>query len=163
MSVDHPGDSRTAQAPHPQGAAPVIDAPNYVPFLTTAIGNQWQRRINTLFRERFDLNVTDWRVLATLKNEPGIPANRICEMIFLDKAGVSRSLNQLAERKLVTFRSSPSDSRKRWWWLSKAGIARHDELMALALTAETEMLAGLTQEELDISLRAMRVMLSNLG
>lgn len=72
-------------------------------------------------------------------------------------------MSQLAEEKLVIFESSPSDSRKRRWWLSKAGIARHDEMMALALTAETEMVAGLTSEELEISLRAMRIMLGNLG
>ncbi|SDH96875.1 hypothetical protein SAMN04488245_11150 [Alloyangia pacifica] len=46
-------------------------------------------------------------------------------------------MSQLADEKLLIFKSSPSDSRKRRWWLSKAGFARHDEMMALALTAET--------------------------
>lgn len=140
----------------------ILDIDNYAPFLLNAVSNAWQRQTSAIYRSRFDLGIVEWRIIAMLNIEPEITANRICEVIRLDKAAVSRSLKLLEERGLAGYEASATDPRKRRWWLTNAGQEAHAELLAVALKCEAQMLAGVPPEELEIFLKTMRRMLRNL-
>jgi DNA-binding MarR family transcriptional regulator len=139
----------------------VLDIAQYSPFLLTAVGSAWQRKTSALYRERFGFGIGEWRVLSMLNIEPKITANRICTVIRLDKAAVSRSLKLLHDRGLVAYEASASDPRKRRWWLTGAGQEIHTEVLAIALGCEAEMLAGVAPEDLEVFLRVMSHMLAN--
>ncbi|WP_417210445.1 MarR family winged helix-turn-helix transcriptional regulator [Antarctobacter sp.] len=140
----------------------ILDIDHYAPFLLNAVSNAWQRKTSAMYRKEFDLGIVEWRVIAMLNIEPEITAHRICEVIRLDKAAVSRSLKLLNQRGLVGFEALTSDPRKRRWWLTESGRAIHAEIMEIALRSEGEMLAGVPPEDLEVFLAVIRRMLTNI-
>ena len=140
----------------------VLVLDRYTPFLLNAVSNAWQRKTAAIYRAHFDLGIVEWRVMGVINLEPGITATRLCELIRMDKAAVSRCLRQLEASDHVRFESLPSDPRKRRWWLSKAGQRIHDKMQVIALACEDEMLEGISAEELEVYVRVMHRMLSNV-
>jgi DNA-binding MarR family transcriptional regulator len=141
----------------------VIDIEQYAPFLLNAVGSAWQRKTSAIYRRDFGFGIGDWRVMSMLNIEPGISAMRVCEVLRLDKAAVSRSLRVLEEAGLVRYEASPTDTRKRWWWLSEAGQATHARVLSIALACEAQMMADVTPEDRKVFLKVMKQMLSNLA
>ncbi len=140
----------------------ILDIEKYTPFLLNAVSNAWQRTTSAIYRQTFNLGIVDWRVIAMLNIEPKITANRICAVLRLDKAAASRSLKLLHDEGLVRFEASPTDPRKRRWWLSEQGLEAHEKIMVIALDCEAEMLAGISPADLETFLKVMRRMLSNI-
>lgn len=142
--------------------ASILDIQRYAPFLLNAVNGAWQRKTAAIYRSKFEIGIVDWRVLSMLMIEPRITANRICEAIRLNKAAVSRSLKFLHSKGYLAFKASPSDERKRSWWLTEDGQALHNEILAVALGCEAEMVDGVTPEDMEAFLRVMSRFLSNL-
>ncbi|PZQ50721.1 MAG: MarR family transcriptional regulator [Rhodovulum sulfidophilum] len=140
----------------------ILALENYPPFLLNAVANAWQRTTAAIYRERHDLGVVEWRVLSMLAIEPRSTANRICEVLRLDKSAMSRALGQLLAKGLVHFEARRSDPRRRWWWLSASGRQAHDDLLAIALACEGRLIGGIAPADLETFLRVARQMLENL-
>ncbi|WP_378943242.1 MarR family winged helix-turn-helix transcriptional regulator [Paracoccus sp. R86501] len=140
----------------------ILDIDHYAPFLLNAVSNAWSRNTSAIYRRDFGLSLVDWRIIAMLNIEPGITASRICDVIRLDKAAVSRSLKHLSEKELLRTQQPSNDPRKRLWWLSEAGLKTHDTLLAVALSCEEGLLSGVAAGDLDIFLKVMRQMLHNI-
>ncbi|MFV0243593.1 MAG: MarR family winged helix-turn-helix transcriptional regulator [Qingshengfaniella sp.] len=141
----------------------VVDIRNYTPFLINVVSNAWQRQTSAIYRERYGLGISDWRVMSMLNIEPGITANRVCEVVVMDKAAVSRALKTLYAHGCLRYRAPPTDPRKRQWWLSDKGLRIHDDILAIALNCEAEMLADVPPRDLEVCLRVLRRMRENLG
>ncbi len=139
-----------------------LDIQRYAPFLLNAVNGAWQRKTAAIYRAEYGLGIVDWRVISMLMIEPGITAHRICEAIRLDKAAVSRALKQLQTKGYLAFEASPSDERKRYWRLTEEGRVIHDDILAVALACEAEMVAGVESEDMRAFLRVMSRFLSNL-
>lgn len=125
----------------------VLDLGGYVPYFVTAISNTWSRSSSRLYLERFGVGVTEWRVISQLAIEPAIPAQRICEVIGLDKGAVSRSVAALVAAGHVAESTDGRDGRRQLLELTPSGYALHDSLIALATARERMMLEGFTDEE----------------
>ncbi|WNJ89773.1 MarR family winged helix-turn-helix transcriptional regulator [Bosea sp. 685] len=125
----------------------VLDLGGYVPYFLTAISNTWSRSSSRLYIERFGVGVTEWRVISQLAIEPAIAAQRICEVIGLDKGAVSRSVATLVAARHVTERPDDRDARRQVLELTTSGYALHDALIALATTREDLLLGDFTAEE----------------
>ncbi len=129
------------------GGRDVLDLGSYVPYFLTAISNTWSRSSSRLYLERFGVGVTEWRVMSQLAIEPGIPAQRICEVIGLDKGAVSRSVATLVAAGHVAERADGRDARRQLLELSASGYALHDRLIAVATQREQVMLEGFSPQE----------------
>ncbi|TPE51682.1 MarR family winged helix-turn-helix transcriptional regulator [Amaricoccus solimangrovi] len=140
----------------------ILAVDNYPPFLLNVVSNAWQRMTAAIYRTRFDLGIVEWRVISMLAIEPRITANRICEVLRLDKSAVSRALGQLLAKGHVHFEAQPSDPRKRRWWLSMSGRRAHDELLTIALDCEARLIRGVSPDDLEAFLRVTRRMLANM-
>ena len=140
----------------------ILDIRNYAPFLLNAVSSAWQRKTAALYRQEFDLGIIEWRVIAMLNIEPDISAQRVCEVVRLDKAAVSRALNGLHERGLTAFTAGGTDPRRRAWRLTETGLDIHDKCLAIALDCEAAMIDGVAPENLEVFLRVMRKLLHNL-
>lgn len=125
----------------------LLDLDRYVPFFFTAISNKLSRGASRIYRKRFGVGVIDWRVLSQLAIEPGITGNRICQVIGLDKAAVSRSLRLLERKGLVSAAADPRDTRRRSISLTPAGYELHDRIIVVALERERRLLEVLTATE----------------
>ena len=140
----------------------VIDIDTYVPYFLIAVNNALSRGASARYLREFGVGVTEWRVLSWLATEPGIPASRICEVIALDKAAVSRAVARLADMDLIEAVVSPTDPRKRRISPNPAGYALHDRILAAALEREAILIEGVDPDDLEAFLRVMRVMRQNV-
>jgi DNA-binding MarR family transcriptional regulator len=128
----------------------VLDLEHYVPALITFIANKLSRSATVLYQKRFGVNVTEWRILALLAIEPGIPASRICHVIGFDKGPVSRTLSMMQQRGLVAIKTDPRDGRTHSISLTPKGRATHDDIIGIALERERRLLACLQKQERDV-------------
>jgi DNA-binding MarR family transcriptional regulator len=143
----------------------VLDLGGYVPYFLTAISNTWSRSSSRLYLDLFGVGVTEWRVISQLAIEPAIAAQRICEIIGLDKGAVSRSVAALVAAGHVAEGGDPRDARRQVLELTPTGYALHDRLIALATAREHLLLADFSAEEraqLTLFLRRLHARLPQL-
>lgn len=141
----------------------IVDVRTYIPFLLSSVNNALSGGASSLYREMFGVGIVEWRTMSMLAIEPRITANRICEVVHLDKAATSRALKQLEADGRVEFVTSETDERKRLWWLSSAGYDLHDRILAVALGRESRLIRGVDPQDLEAFIRVMRTMQLNLS
>lgn len=100
--------------------------------------------------------------MALLAVEPWITAGRICEVIGLDKAGVSRSVRFLLDKGYVETRYRDNNNRRQFIALTCAGIDLHDQIARVASTREEQLLTGFSAEERALAVRLLTRMHENL-
>lgn len=141
---------------------PVLDLERYVPALLTFLANKLTATASARYRREFGVGIIDWRVMSLLAIEPGIPASRICKVIGLDKAPVSRSIAVLAGQGLAVVKADDGDARRRLVTLSREGRALHDRILAVALERERRLLSCLDPAEADALIGLLNRLHGNL-
>ncbi|WP_238367186.1 MarR family winged helix-turn-helix transcriptional regulator [Mesobacterium pallidum] len=137
-----------------------VDAAHYLPYFLTTLSSAFSWGASKVFRAEFGVGLNEWRMLSSLRNEPGIRAQRVCEMVSMNKSLVSRSARSLEERGMLTERLV--DGQRRMW-LTPAGAEMHDRIMKVALEREAAMLTGFSQAETDQLFRFMARLHENLA
>ena len=132
-----------------------LDLENYAVAYLTWIANKVSSSASVIYRKRFGVGVTDWRIMALLAVEPWIPAGRISEVIGFDKAVISRSLAFMQERGLVETRFHDNNFRRQFIALTKQGLELHDRIVDVAREREEFLLADLSDEERRVGLRLL--------
>lgn len=143
--------------------APVLDLNNYAPALLTFLANKLTVGANALYRGKFGVGVTEWRIMALLAIEAPIPAARICQVIGLDKGPVSRCLAGMEEAGLVRVKPDRNDARLRPVALTAAGRRMHDRIIKLALDREAKLLSCLNAAERKTLLALLNRLHANLA
>ena len=128
----------------------------YAVAYLTWIANKVSNSASALYRKRFGIGVSDWRIMALLAVEPWIPAGRISEVIGFDKAVISRSVGFLQERGLVETRFRDNNQRRQFIALTRSGLALHDEIVDVAREREAFLLADLTEQERKTALKLLK-------
>ncbi|WP_297845616.1 MarR family transcriptional regulator [Pseudomonas sp.] len=127
-----------------------LDLGRYVPGLLNFLSNKLSAGASKCYRQHFGVGVVEWRMLSMLAVENGISANRICQVIGLDKSAVSRSLQQLEEANYIKTQVDARDARRYTVSLTTEGKALHDQVFLVAMERERRLLADLAPEEVDI-------------
>src|ERR1700690_3143515 len=92
-----------------------IDLDNYVPAYLTYLAGKISNSASATYRPKFGVGITDWRIMALLATEPWISAGRVCDVIGLDKAAVSRSVHGMNAAGTVALqRAENARVRKRY-------------------------------------------------
>jgi DNA-binding MarR family transcriptional regulator len=134
-------------------AARTIDTPplqlgDFVPFRLNRLASAVSEHLATVYRERFGLEIPEWRVMATVGPERGCTAQHIARSTRMHKTRVSRAIAHLEKRGLMTRVTSSADRREMELRLTKAGRRLYTELVPLALERESVLLACMTCEQL---------------
>jgi DNA-binding MarR family transcriptional regulator len=153
---------KLAQDDRPRAEGAGIDHARYVPALLTNLASKLSRSGSALYRRHFGVGTIEWRIMALLAVEPGIPASRICAVIGLDKGPVSRSLAVLETRGLVAVAADAADTRKRLALLTEAGRALHDRILAVAREREHRLLSCLTPAQREALIATLNLLHDNL-
>ncbi|GGO76437.1 transcriptional regulator [Marinobacterium nitratireducens] len=140
-----------------------LDLERYVPALVTSLANKLSSGASACYRKHFGVGVVEWRLLAMLAVETNITANRICQVIGLDKAAVSRSLKQLEESGHVLFSKDLEDGRRVLVALTPEGKCLHDRILKVALQRERLLLGDFTDEECDALVNLLLRMNARVG
>jgi len=99
------------------------------------------------FGARFDMNLTDWRMMVTVADRPGISAQELSDYSGLDKMSVSRAVRSLEDQGRLVREGSETDRRMRHLYLTDAGWKVYDEIAAAAVSREAEIYAPLSANE----------------
>lgn len=120
---------------------------SFLPYRLSLLSNQISQGIAQTYEERFDLGVTEWRVIAILGRFPGISATEVAEKSAMDKVAVSRAVRKLLEADRIQRRSNDADRRAKHLFLSTAGQAIYKAIEPAALAYERRILDVLNDRE----------------
>lgn len=126
-----------------------LDLARYVPGLLTFLANKLATGASKCYRKNYGIGVVEWRMLSMLAVENDITAQRITQVIGLDKSAVSRSLQTLETAGYVSSKVDGKDARRYTVSLTPAGAALHREVLQTALERERRLLSGFSEAEID--------------
>lgn len=124
-----------------------LELERFLPYRLSILSNTISHAIASDYQQRFDLGVTEWRVMAVLARFDGLSARQVAERTAMDKVAVSRALARLVEAGRVDRATHDDDKRRSVLSLTEAGWAIHDQVAPMARAREREVLARLDAEE----------------
>ena len=126
-----------------------LELERFLPYRLSILSNRVSQAIARAYQDRFDLSMTEWRVMAVLARYDGhgLSAREVAEHTEMDKVAVSRALTRLVAAKRVARRIHDGDKRRSVLRLSAAGWKIHDAVAPLARAHERTMLASLSADE----------------
>jgi len=140
-----------------------LDLKRYVPAMLTFLANKLATGASISYRKHFGIGVVEWRLLALLAVEDKITANRICQVIGLDKSAVSRSLQTLEKAGHICGEVDSQDARRYAVSLTAEGKALHDRVLKVALERERRLLSDFTRTEIDTLVNLLGRMQTQVG
>jgi DNA-binding MarR family transcriptional regulator len=139
-----------------------LDLETYIPAYLTFLANKLSSCASAIYRRRFGVGIVDWRIMALLAIEPWIAAGRICEVIGLDRAAVSRSVRFMIKQRVVESRFRNGNERRQFLALTRKGLDLHDRIVEVARVREQQLLAGFSDEERATAVRLLARMHAQL-
>ena len=89
-----------------------ISLEDFWPYQAVVLADQISRYTLSVVRTEAELNLSQWRVLAAIAEEPGRTAAQVTAITPMDKTIVSRAVSSLLALELVTKISDSSDKRR---------------------------------------------------
>jgi len=125
----------------------MLELEKFLPYRLSVLANRISRGIARTYQVRFNLGVTEWRVIAIVGRYPGITATEVAERAAMDKVAVSRAVARLLEDGRLERRDSRHDRRAKRLYLSDEGQAIHDAIVPAARAFERDLLDALEPGE----------------
>ena len=137
----------TRQEPVP-AIGPRLDLFKFVPFRLNRLAAEVSSALSGEYRERYGLDIPEWRVLATLgfRNE-ACSAQYIAHCTRTHKSTISRAVTALMTRQLVERVENKDDRRELDLRLTRKGKALYENLIPRLLSKEREIMSCLTASE----------------
>jgi DNA-binding MarR family transcriptional regulator len=120
---------------------------HFLPYQLSILSNTVSQAIADDYQRRYDISVTEWRVMAVLARFEGLSAREVAERTAMDKVAVSRALARLVSAGRVSRVTHDDDKRRSVLGLTEAGWRMHDDVAPMARARERELLARLDAEE----------------
>lgn len=119
----------------------------FVPFRLNRLADAVSVDLSAMYRERFGLEIAEWRVLVTVGDRRECTAQDIAASTRMHKTRVSRAVAALAGRKLVARTSNDADARELTLGLTAAGRRMYAALVPRALERERRLLSCLSDSQ----------------
>jgi len=125
-----------------------LDLFRFAPFRLNRLAAEVSSALSSEYRERYGLDIPEWRVLATLgfRNE-ACSAQYIAHCTRTHKSTISRAVTELVTRQLVERVENKDDRREFDLRLTRPGKTLYDKLVPRLLRKEWEIMACLTARE----------------
>lgn len=141
-----------------------LDLFKFVPFRLNRLGAEVSAALSSEYRERYGLDIPEWRVIATLgfRNE-ACSAQYIAQCTRTHKSTISRAVTSLMERQLVERVENEDDRREFRLRMTPRGTALYEELIPRLLRREQEILSCLSTQERKDFAKLLGKIEDNLG
>ncbi len=144
-------------------ARPALRLAAFVPFRLNRLAAAVSDHLAEIYRERFGLEIPEWRVMATVGPVRGCTAQHIASSTRMHKTRVSRAIANLVARGLIERASSADDRREMELRLSRSGRRLYQALVPLALDRERELLSCMSPAQRRAFTRGLAVLELFLG
>jgi DNA-binding MarR family transcriptional regulator len=124
-----------------------FDLRHFMPYLLNQAAEASSLDFQQIYKGRYGLLRTEWRVLFHLGIYHRIMAKDICERAKIHKTKVSRALQKLADRRYVTRQTDAADRRHEWLELTPQGRAVYEDLLNYAGQYDEKITSILTPDE----------------
>jgi DNA-binding MarR family transcriptional regulator len=125
-----------------------LDLFRFTPFRLNRLAAEVSMALSSEYRERYGLDVPEWRVLATLGFRNGAcSAQYISDCTRTHKSTISRAVTALMRRQIVERVENEEDRREFALRLTRRGKTLYQELIPRLLRKEQEILACLSARE----------------
>ena len=125
-----------------------LDLLGFVPFRLNRLAAEVSTALSGEYRERYGLDIPEWRVLATLGFRSGAcSAQYIAHCTRTHKSTISRAVATLMMRRLVERVENKDDRREFVLRMTRKGKALYEELIPRLLRKEQEIMSCLTTAE----------------
>ena len=142
-----PNTAAANAAPADAGEHAVLALERFLPYRLSVLSNRISHAISSIYVDRFDLSVTEWRVMAVLGRFPGLSANEVAERTAMDKVAVSRAVARLIAAGRLDREVHGNDRRRSVLTLSEDGYRIYDAVAPTALAFEARLLEGFDQND----------------
>ena len=115
--------------------------------------------------EQLNLSITPMhiRVMKIIDRKKPCTAIDIASFLGRDKAQVTRLVNTLIEKDLITKEFNPNDKRSQYLCVTKSGAALVEDIVKIDANTMQMMTKNLSEEELSEFQRLSKLMSKNLG
>ncbi|MEJ8810302.1 MarR family winged helix-turn-helix transcriptional regulator [Variovorax ureilyticus] len=139
-----------------------IDLENYLPAYLTWVANKLSRSASQHYLRLFDIGIETWRCMVLLAVEDSISAQKVSQIIGMDKGSVSRCFKSMQAKGLIKLGLEASDGRLRIATLTAKGRALHEQIRGIALERERALLSVLSDSEREVLLSLLKRLHENL-
>jgi len=141
----------------------VIPGLDYPSFRLALVAKVMDRLTMRQFDGTDELTYPEWRVLSRLYlSTAGSTVRQLADQAWVDRAEVSRAVAGLERRGLSDRRANPRDRRMPIVFLTAAGRALYEPLIAARNRFHEEVLAALSAKEKDTLDRLLKKMVDRL-
>jgi DNA-binding MarR family transcriptional regulator len=125
-----------------------LDLFRFAPFRLNRLAAEVSAALSGEYRERYGLDIPEWRVLATLgfRND-ACSAQYIAHCTRTHKSTISRAVTALMKRQLVERVENEDDRREFRLRMTRQGKALYQKLIPRLLRKEQEILSCLSAQE----------------
>jgi len=125
----------------------VLELERFLPYRLSVLSNTISQAIAREYAERFELSVTEWRVIAVLGRYSDVSASEVAERTAMDKVAVSRAVASLIGAGRVRREVHGHDRRRSVLALTGKGRKVYEQVAPRALAHERRLIGLLDSEE----------------
>ena len=133
-----------------------FDLRDFLPYLLNQAAEESSLAFQNVYKDRYGILRTEWRVLFHLSIYGGMTAREICTRTRMHKTKISRAVRKLEDRRYLTRQRDDSDRRLEQLELTQAGRAVYEDLHSVAAKYNADLVARLAPEDVPALQRALR-------
>lgn len=150
-------------ARNPATAPATLQLAKFAPFRFNRLAAAVSEHLSEIYRERFGLEIPEWRVLVTVGEYPHCTAQRVATSARLHKTRVSRAVASLMRKKILERAPRSMDAREISLRLSATGRRIYAQLVPLALDRERRLLSCMSESQRRAFLLGLACLEQSLG
>jgi len=118
---------------------------------------------DVFYEEKIDLTKTQWIILSRLKVKDGVPQQELAFITGRDKTSLARLINTMEKKNLVARIPSKSDKRINLIYLTKLGIAMHEQTLPVIKNIASNLQKNISEEEIKSTISVIKKVQINLN
>jgi len=108
------------------------------------------------------MTAEQWGVILVLKNSEAMTQSQICELLYLKKSSVSRSIDGLEKRGWIDRQRSPHDSRSKIVMLTEKSLGVVEQCEEIAASVLQDAQQDIDDAELQASKQNLSKVITSL-
>lgn len=131
--------------------------------LTGLASRLFNRLLTTRFKDAgIDMTAEQWGAILLLDNSGALTQSEICELLYLEKSSVSRSLDGLEKRGWIERKRSPTDNRSKLVVLTDKSLEMVEQCSEIATSVLQDAQKGFGDAEREQSRAHLSNVITNL-
>ena len=135
----------------------------FIPYRLSILTNIISSSLSDTYKGKFQLSITEWRILAVLGEYPGVSADEVSTKTQMEKSSLSRAIAKLIRRKLIQREFSQIDQRRSILTLTESGLSIYNKVVPLAVEFERQLLKCFSGSEYEQFSKLLERLFQHVG